>query len=105
MTRAKVIRAWLAENGHACPERGSVPARLVQLYEAAHPDEATPDQVPDDDPPEWTVTVTMPEGVEPDVIATISGHILEALWSAYYAGHAAGRAPLDEILSQYQAGR
>jgi hypothetical protein len=100
MTRAKIIRAWLAENGHDCPSRGSVPAHLVQLYDEAHADQ---DETVEDEPI-WSVTVTIPAAVDRDVIDTISSHLLEALWHTYYAGVAAGRSPLDELLEKLNGG-
>lgn len=100
MTRAKMIRAWLAENGYDCPSRGSVPAHLVQLYDQAHAEQ--PAVV--DEQPEWSVSITIPGDVDRDVVDTISAHLLEALWHTYYAGVSAGRAPLDELLAKLGSG-
>ncbi|WP_433339216.1 Lsr2 family DNA-binding protein [Spirillospora sp. CA-294931] len=39
-TRAADIRAWAADRGVACPERGRIPGHLERQYDAAHPDGA-----------------------------------------------------------------
>jgi hypothetical protein len=33
---AKTVRAWAKENGHDVPDRGRIPASVVEAYEAAN---------------------------------------------------------------------
>ncbi len=32
----KVVRAWAVENGHEVPQRGRIPAAIIEAYEDAH---------------------------------------------------------------------
>ncbi|MBI1379444.1 MAG: hypothetical protein GC157_18495 [Frankiales bacterium] len=63
------IRTWAAEQGMHCPARGTVPNRVRDAYDTAHPDEATPDEAPDEnDEPLYRLAITspsMPRIVEP----------------------------------------
>lgn len=92
MTPAQ-LRAWAAANGVDCPRTGRVPRSVYDAYNAQVVDEIAVENAEAAGEPVFAVTVTIP-GADQDWTDAISGHLVEAVWAAYYAGRAAERAAL-----------
>lgn len=92
MTPAE-LRAWAAENGIDCPRTGRVPGSVYDAYNAHFADELAVEDAEDAGEPVFAVTVTIP-GAHHEDLGIISGHLLEAVYAAYYAGRTAERAAL-----------